>query len=105
MVLTQGSLMRLARMGKGMSLTKLSDATGRSISFLSKMEHDIYEVAPEVWITLRIQDSKSFWYLNILDAIKLQDKNSDELIESLNNALSVAASPGPLKSICTSNTP
>jgi transcriptional regulator with XRE-family HTH domain len=99
MNLTQGLIMRLVRMGKGMSLTQLSEITGRSISYLSNMEHDNRDVIPEVWKILGHENIENFWYAHIIDALKEHTNNPEDVICSLNKALFIAASPGPLGKI------
>lgn len=96
MKLSDGMRMRLARMGKGMSLTKLSEETNRSISFLSKMENDHVPVTDEVWTALGIENGKKpIWYCEIINAVSKTCTDPEAVIESLNKALVVRASQGP----------
>jgi transcriptional regulator with XRE-family HTH domain len=88
MNLSNGTLIRLARIGKGWTLDILAEKSGYSISYLSKIENDERDV-PDIIKHLLNLDAGPQWYFDIVDAISehFSQDSANRLINSFHNAI------------------
>lgn len=88
MNLSNGALIRLARIGKGWTLDILAEKSGYSISYLSKIENDERDVPDTIKHLLNL-DAGPQWYFDIIFAISkhFSKERANQLINSFHNAI------------------
>ena len=88
--MTNGSLARLARIGKGWTLEVLADMSSLSISYLSKVENDERDV-PDVIKKLLELDAGPQWYFDIVEAVEkiYVENRASSVISSFHNAIAL----------------
>jgi len=88
MNLSNGTLIRLARIGKGWTLNILAEKSGYSISYLSKIENDERDVPDTIKYLLNL-DAGPQWYFDIVFLIPkhFSEEQANSLINSFHNAI------------------
>ena len=90
MNLSNGALIRIARIGKGWTLQDLSNMCTYSISYLSKIENDERPV-PDIIQQLLDMDNGPQWYFDIITAVNqgfLKDR-ANKIITSFHDAINL----------------
>ena len=92
MNLSNGALIRIARISKGWTLDTLAEKSSFSISYLSKVENDERPV-PEVVKCLLDSDIGPQWYFDIVFAVSkhFSEDRAKQLINSFHNAIGLKA--------------
>lgn len=89
MNLTDGKRIHLARIGKGWTLKDLSNRTGLSIYYLSKIENDKRPI-PLILEELLLDQGADEWYSHVVNAIHDWDHPeliAEQLVHAFHNAI------------------